>query len=154
MLRGARDESAQSVTEFALVLPFLCALVLVFVDFGKAMNYWIDLTHTANEAARLAAVNVDVTKAPYSVAGAGSLQDYAKKALETNELRTGSSSVDAATVAVCFPSGTQAGSPVTVQVVTKYKLIPFVGGSFTLKGKATMRLEHAATNYAASGTCT
>jgi Flp pilus assembly protein TadG len=40
-----------------MVVPLLCTLVLVFVDFGKSMNYWIDLTHVANQIARQAAVN-------------------------------------------------------------------------------------------------
>jgi TadE-like protein len=145
--RRLRAESGQSVVEFALIVPLLCTLVLVFVDFGKAMNYWIDLTHGANEGARLAAVNVDVTKAPYSAMGASSLQEYVKKGLETGELRSGS------IVSICFPSGTSAGSPVTIQVTYPYKWIPFIGGTLNVKGRATMRLEHDATNFSALGTC-
>src|SRR5918994_5082040 len=82
--RAAGDESGQSVVEFGMVVPLLCALVLVFVEFGKAMNYWIDLTHVANQIARQAAVNSPV------------LTTLAEECaqLETNELRTGSSSVD------------------------------------------------------------
>jgi hypothetical protein len=36
-----RDERGQAVTEFALVLPLLVALVFVFVSFGKALYYYI-----------------------------------------------------------------------------------------------------------------
>src|SRR4051812_34141815 len=57
LAHGLRRESGQSVVEFGMVVPLLCALVLVFVDFGKSMNYWIDLTHVANQIARQAAVN-------------------------------------------------------------------------------------------------
>src|SRR4051812_21984513 len=54
------SESGQSVVEFALMLPLLCTLILLIVDFGKAMNYWIDLTHVSNQIARQAAVNSPV----------------------------------------------------------------------------------------------
>jgi Flp pilus assembly protein TadG len=142
-LRGG--DSGQTVVEFGLVVPLLCVLVLVFVDFGKAMNYWIDVTHAANEGARLASVNIDVTQPPYNASGASSLQQYIQKELETTELQSGS------TVSICT-AGT-AGSPVTVQVTYPYHWIPFVGGTLTIKGKATMRLEHDATNFS-HGTCT
>ena len=101
-----RSDSGQTVVEFGLVIPLLCILVLVFVDFGKAMNYWIDATHAASEGARLASVNIDVTQPPYSAVGASSLQQYIQKELETKELQSGS------TVSICFPTGTEtAGSP-------------------------------------------
>lgn len=142
--RRLRGDSGQSVVEFGLVVPLLCVLVLAFVDFGKAMNYWIDLTHVANQGARLAAVN-----AP----GVSDFQSYVKGELETNELQSGSSSVDPATVSVCYPAGAEVGDPVTVQVATTYHWIPFIGGSWTLKGNATMRLEQLPTNVPASGSC-
>src|SRR5207302_5587027 len=68
-LRLGRDERGTSVTELALVLPLLLLLILGMIDFGKAINYWIDNTHLANEGARLAVVNSDP-------GGATRLQDY------------------------------------------------------------------------------
>src|SRR5438067_9074985 len=56
-LRRCRDERGVAVTEFALVLPLLLLLILGMIDFGKAINYWLDNTHLANEGARLAVVN-------------------------------------------------------------------------------------------------
>ena len=144
-MRFARDESGQSVVEFGMVVPILCTLVLVFVDFGKAMNYWIDLTHVANQGARLAAVDLDLSKAPYS--SGLSLQQYVQQQAETSELKE-------ATVSICFPTGDQtAGSPVTVELAYDYKFIPFINRTITIRGKATMRLEHQATHFSASGTC-
>jgi Flp pilus assembly protein TadG len=141
--RAARDESGQSVVEFGMVVPLLCVLVLVFVDFGKAMNYWIDLTHVANQIARQAAVNSpDLTTLAAECAQ-----------LETNELRTGSSSVDPSTITITYPSGATAGNVVTVEAATNYKFIPFIGTTWTIKGKASMRLEHDATAVPASGSC-
>jgi Flp pilus assembly protein TadG len=138
-----RSERGQSVVEFAMVVPLLCTLVLVFVDFGKAMNYWIDMTHVANQIARQAAVNSpDLTTLT---------QECAQ--LETNELRTGSSSIDPATINITYPSGQLAGNVVTVEVAAKYKFIQFIGTTWTIKGKASMRLEHDPTAVPASGSC-
>src|SRR5438105_15914427 len=56
-LRLGRDDRGVALTEMALVLPVLLLLILGMVDFGKAINYWIDDTHLANEGARMAVVN-------------------------------------------------------------------------------------------------
>ena len=43
----------------------------------------------------------------------------------------------------------------TVQVAYPYHWIPFIGGTLLIKGTATMRLEHDATNFSQVGpTCT
>src|SRR6266566_9303773 len=52
-----RNERGTALVEFALVLPLLLVLLLGMIDVGKAVNYWNDETHLANEAARYAAVN-------------------------------------------------------------------------------------------------
>ena len=57
VISKVRGESGQSAVEFALVVPILCVIVLAMVDFGKAMNYWLDLNHVASETVRKAAVN-------------------------------------------------------------------------------------------------
>jgi Flp pilus assembly protein TadG len=139
-----RDESGQSVVEFGLVVPLLCTLVLVLVDFGKFMNYWLDLTHVANFGARLAAVDTDLSKSPYN--SGLSMQQFIQQQAETSELR-------GATVSICFPTADQTpGAPVRVQVAYDYKFIPFISRTITLKGKATMRLEHQATHFS-GGSC-
>jgi Flp pilus assembly protein TadG len=140
--RIRHEESGQSVVEFGLIVPLLCTLVLVFVDFGKSMNYWLDLTHVANQIARQAAVNAPGMASTAAQCGQ----------LETDELRTGSSSVDPATITITTPDGPTPGKPVTVVVATKYKFIPFMGTDWTIKGKATMRLEHDLSGYA-GGSC-
>lgn len=48
-----------------MVVPILCVLVLVLVDFGKGMNYWLDLNHVASDGARKAAVNTFATAGEY-----------------------------------------------------------------------------------------
>jgi Flp pilus assembly protein TadG len=143
-----RRESGQAAVEFGLVVPFLCLLVLALVDFGKGMNYWLDLNHVASEGVRKAAVNAHPT--------AGELQAYVRSRLETGELRDGgtSSIPSAATIAICLPEGSDVGDPVTVQVTVGYKWIPFVSAAtWTIRGTATMRLEQKA-DLSAAGTCT
>ncbi len=126
-----------------MVVPLLCALVLVLVDFGKAMNYWLDVTHVANQVARQAAVNSpDLTTLSAECAQ-----------LETKELRSGSSLVDPTSITTSYPEGATVGKPVKVEVAANYKFIPFIGKTWTIKGSATMRLEHDPTNVPASGSC-
>jgi Flp pilus assembly protein TadG len=145
-----RDDRAQGVVEFAMVLPILAALILIFLQFGKAINYWIDLTHVANEGARLATVG-----AP----GVANFKSAVCSDLETNELRNGSNEVDASQVTVSYPGPSRdVGQPVKVNVTSTYHWLPFWNaGSWTIQGSATMRLERDARTNAVlnpgTGTC-
>jgi hypothetical protein len=148
--RGSRPngESGQAVVEFAMVVPLLCVLVLVLVDFGKGMNYWLDLNHVSSEVARKAAVNTFPT--------AGEYQTYALAKLETTELKSGGtdSIPTAAAVAICLPEGGDVGDPVTVQISVAYHWIPFIDhADWQIRGTATMRLEQKAL-FSGVGTCT
>jgi Flp pilus assembly protein TadG len=146
-LSRLRCEKGQSAVEFGLVVPFLCLFVLAILDFGKAMNYWLDLNHVASATARKAAVNAYPTAAQY--------QTYARNNLETNELQTGGteSIPAAATISICLPEGSDVGDSVTVRVAVGYKWIPFIGATtWGIHGTATMRLEQQA-DYSAVGTC-
>ena len=141
------SESGQAVVEFAMVVPILCVLVLVLVDFGKGMNYWLDLNHVASDGARKAAVNTFAT--------AGEYQAYMIDRLETSELKTGGSdSVPAgATIAICLPEGGDVGDPVTVQISVGYHWVPFINhADWQIRGTATMRLEQKA-SFSGVGTC-
>jgi hypothetical protein len=135
-------QSGQSAVEFAMVVPFICALVLILVDFGKSMSYWLDLTQVANEGARLAAVADDTS----------TLRDR----LKSWELRTGNPTYggDAAAITICVGGAGDVGDPVTVEIASNYKWvslpswIPIAGGgAWAIKGKATMRLEQPTTAY-------
>jgi hypothetical protein len=140
-------ESGQAVVEFAMVVPILCVLVLVLVDFGKGMNYWLDLNHVASEGARKAAVNTFAT--------AGEYQTYMLDRLETSELKAGGTDAvpAGATVAICLPEGGDVGDPVTVQVSVAYHWIPFIDHTdWQIRGTATMRLEQKA-SFSGVGTC-
>ena len=139
--RNLRRESGQSVVEFAMVVPLLLAIVLILVDFGKAMNYWLDLNRVANEGARLAAVNSPVTA------------DSIRARLLSNELRNGGSeSVLAPADVDISVGGCEVGDSVTVEVSSDYHWVSFpdwipIGDRdfIKIKGKATMRLEQRPT---------
>jgi Flp pilus assembly protein TadG len=149
--RLAREERAVALPEFALVAPLLFLVLFGMISFGKAFNYWIDQTHLANEAARLAAVNNNPG------AGAGlSLQDWIQQQADTSELKNGGSASvpDAAKVCIRFPNGTSnAGDPVEVVVWSNYNWMPILKLSPTqvrIQGASTMRLETRPTNYTAN----
>ena len=141
--RTLRSERGQAAVEFALVVPVLCLVVLALVDFGKALNYWLDTSHLAAEGARLAAVLGN------SPEPGGDWKNWIQQQAESKELRDGTGSVtSAAVVSVCLPNGTPAkiGDPVRVTVTADYKWIPFVGGAtISLRSNSTMRLERLPT---------
>jgi Flp pilus assembly protein TadG len=144
-----RSDGGAALAEFTLVLPVLLLVLFGIIDFGKALNYYIDQTHIANTTARYAAVNVNP-------GGGASLQAWAKTLADSQELRTGgTASVASPGVRVCITPGSAAGQPVTVEARSTYHLIPFIGdnisiGSMTIRARATMRMETAATNYSST----
>ena len=136
-----RGESGVAIIEFALVLPFLCFLIVLMLDVGRAFNYWIDTTHLASEGARLAAVDRVPT-------GATSLQSFIRSKASTDELADGTSDWIKAPLEVCVnPDGTTVGDPVEVTVKTTFNWTPLLGFANTeIHGSATMRREVLAKN--------
>jgi Flp pilus assembly protein TadG len=159
-MKRLRSDRGTAVVEFSIVLPLLLLLLFGIVDFAKAWNYTNDMTHLANEGARLAAVNSNP-----GAAGGKTLQQYIASQAESAELRNGGSTSipTAAIVCIYLPgSSTLVGQPVQVRIYADYHLIPFLphwmGGSSSvqLKGQSTMRLEQAADAYSTtnnSSTC-
>ena len=141
LCRRARSERGQSAVEFAMVVPFICLLVLALVDFGKGVNYWLDANHLASEGARLAAVLGDQPQP------GGDIKQWIQQQAETSELRNGSGSVTSpAQVCISFPDGRGIGKPVTVTVSATYQWIPFIGaGTLDITGSSTMRQEQLPT---------
>jgi hypothetical protein len=114
------------VTEFAMVIPLFAALVFVCVLFGKAIYAYIQLTHTANEAARLIAVNEPATGTVCSALSA------------VSALPGG------VTIKITYPGAApiqQAGQPVTVKASASAAWVPLIGSTLDLSSSATMRLE-------------
>ena len=146
-----QNQAGTALVEFALVLPLFLVLLLGMVDFGKGLNYWIDQTHLANQAARFATVD----KNPGASDGR-TLQDYIRGEANTGELAFGGTDSVDDPLAVCitFPEGdpVDAGDPVTVEIKTTYNWLPFLDANVgvsavSITGSATMRLEAKPTSY-------
>ena len=166
IFREARiaEQRGTAIIELALVLPLLLLLLLGMLDFGKAYNEWIDGTHLANEAARLAAVNYP---APTCTGTNQStcLAQYIQQNADLKELTSGRAkdsyapAQGAAKVCLSFPPVTGhttplVGDPVQVTVTTNYNWLNYLSSRLSITttpivGKATMRLEGLPTNYAA-----
>jgi Flp pilus assembly protein TadG len=134
--RGRRGERGQAITEFAMVLPLFAILVLVCILFGKALYVYIQLTHTANEAARLAAV--DFPSSGTNLCDALKSEAAIPKGI---------------TLTISYPDGgSQAvGEPVTVQASSDGSWVPVINVG-TLKATSTMRLEQSTAGNGVFGT--
>jgi Flp pilus assembly protein TadG len=139
---GRRGEDGQAITEFAMILPLFAILVVVCVMFGKALYVYIQLTHAANEAARLAAVD-------FPFASGSTLCAALKNANIPMPKGT--------TITFTYPGASPvqgAGQPVTVDASTGGSWVPIINVG-TLHATATMRLEQATTGNAVfTTTCT
>jgi hypothetical protein len=139
--RRRQGESGVVLVEFAFVLFPLLLIVLGMLDFGRAMNYWIQQTHLSNEGARWAVVNAwpgcAASDPPMSCTP--SLQQYVHGQLEAKELKEKAK--------VCIDAGAVPGDPVTVTVSSPFKWFGFFTGFATISSKATMRTEAVPTHY-------
>lgn len=74
-LRDSRERERGAVAvEFALVAPFLLALIVAIVEFSNAYNIQVSVTQASREAARTMAVTKDTTQATAAgIAGAPSI---------------------------------------------------------------------------------
>ena len=123
----ASGERGAAAVEFALVVPLLLAIVLGVIGFGRAFSTQIDLSNSAQEAARFAVFAPTVPAPP----SAAQVKDVAVAASSMG-LASGEVSVSG--------SCSTAGSPVTV-TATKPIYFDFVLGSFDrdVTGRAVMR---------------
>ena len=49
-----RSQRSQAMTEFALIGPLLLLIILLIVDFGRGIYYFVTIDNAANEGARVA----------------------------------------------------------------------------------------------------
>jgi Flp pilus assembly protein TadG len=130
------DEGGQALVEFALVLPVLLLVLFGIVQFALALNSQNDQTHVANEIARYAIVDENP-----GTEEAKTLAEWGKKQLYTNYTSALNSE---GKVCISFPSGTEVGSPVKVEVTSTTNWLPILklpATSTEIKGVAYMRLE-------------
>lgn len=161
------NSSGAAMAELALVLPLLLVLLLGILDFGKALNEWIDETHLANQGARLAAVNYKPDAGYPTCPNAdptGGLGCYIQRGAALVELRSGRTGGSyapqqlGAKVCISFPNvghpSPVVGDPVEVKVSVNYQWLNYLTGwvgtiTTPITGKATMRLENLPSNYSA-----
>jgi Flp pilus assembly protein TadG len=119
-----------------MVLPLFAILVLVCVLFGKALYVYIQLTHSANEAARLASVNF-----PSSGTNLCSV------------LSSEGAIAKGTTLTISYPDGNSqaVGEPVTVTASTGGTWVPVINVG-TLSASSTMRIEQDTTGNSVFGT--
>ena len=156
------DERGVALVEFALILPALVLLVFGVLDFGKAINYWLDANHLANEGARW----VVVKRNPGSPSLA--LPAYLRSQADTKELRNGGTDSVPTPIqfSICYFDGNgntgdgndDVGDRVRVRGTVTYNWLPVLGldaAASTITGSATMRIEQVDAKSAnpQSGSC-
>jgi hypothetical protein len=134
------------MVEFALILFPLLLLVAGIIQFGIALNYWLDMQRIANQGARWAAVNNWPPDCPRSSTSCGTpntLQEVLVEQAIADGLQ------DSVSVEVCYPAGGpkgDVGEPVRVTMETPFTFVPLLNiGTITLRAHATMRLEQQPT---------
>ena len=144
-------ETGQATTEFALILLPLLILVAGIIQFGIALNYWLDLQRVANQGARWAVVNAypGCPRTGPNAPCSPTLQQYIACQPIPGPLNP--------SVAITFPAGgtPKSGDPVQVEVGTSFDLVPILGiGEIGLTGDATMRLEQTPGRYSSADNLT
>jgi Flp pilus assembly protein TadG len=167
LLEQLRRDEGVAMTELALVLPLLLVLLIGMIDFGKAINYWIDETHLSNAGARWAVVNYNPGAPADTAIGTPKLQDYIRSQGDTTDLRDATSG---AKVNICFYRASDqvlttapvVGDTVKVTVKYTYNWSKFLGAQLPIIGRAlsaaattigsssTMRLETIPTHYSSA----
>lgn len=142
-------ESGQAITEFAIILFPLLMLVAGIIQFGIALNYWLDMQRIANQGARWAAVNCgqSATTPPSFNPCSPSLEQTLREQALSNGLES------SVCVEISFPAGgtPKIGDPVKVRLKTPFQFVPILEiGTITLGADATMRMEQKPDDYAAT----
>jgi hypothetical protein len=138
MVAICREDGVATV-EFAVVAVVFLLIVVGILYFGRLINYSIDATHLANEAARYAAV--DQNPGP-----GANLTTTILGQIDTAELKNGSSDVPGggANLTFCFPNGTSrvGTDPVQAKVQFTFHFVPLLGvADVHVTRTATMLLE-------------
>lgn len=115
-----RDDGA-ALVEFAIVLSLLMLILFGIIEFGRAYNAQVTLTHASREGVRVLAITGDADAAATATRGAAASLDPGLLSISTD---------------VCSP-----GYPTELTVSYPFYLdIPFFGQrSMTLSSSAVMR---------------
>jgi len=141
-----RDQRGTALVEFALIAPFLFLILFGIIDFGRALNYYNQVTQLAGQGARAAAVN----RMPdgSAITSGSALQNQLVNFTAQPELKKGE------VVCIVSPLPTNVGDPVTVKVSYQFHFLPLIGaagsalGGLTLSATETQRAEVVPPSYA------
>jgi Flp pilus assembly protein TadG len=126
-----REQRGTAVVEFALIAIPLCLIVFGILDFGRALNYYNDLTQIAGQGARAAAVNQN----PNGGAATSNFQHQLACEADSGELRS-RVNIQLTTT----PSSV--GDPVTITASYTFHFIPLLKlANLTLTAAQTERYE-------------
>lgn len=126
------------MVEFALVVLPLTLILFGILDFGRALNYYNDLTQLAGQGARAAAVNQNVD----GTGASGNFQKLLAGEADSPELKGATNHLN---VCVQSPLPAKAGDPVTVTTSFSFRFIPLVHPvALTLSASQTERYEGSA----------
>jgi Flp pilus assembly protein TadG len=123
-----RNETGQTMVEFAIVLPVLCVLLFAIVQLGIVFNNYVTLTDAVRAGARTAAV---------------SRNDANPTGATTTAVRSSAADLSQTNLAVTVNSAWTAGTDVTVTATYPYavSLLGWVVASGSLTSKTTERVE-------------
>jgi len=126
--RITRDETGQTMAEFAIVLPVLCVLLFGIIQLGIVFNNYVTLTDAVRAGARQAAV---------------SRNDGDPTGATTTAVRSSAADLNQTNLGVTVNSAWTAGTPVTVTATYPYSinLLGWVVASGNLTSKTTERVE-------------
>jgi hypothetical protein len=133
------------MVEFALAAPLLILLVAGIIQFGVALNFWLDMHRIANQGARWAVVNC----------GPAGGFDPCSPTLDAYLAQQPVARGNNPDVEICYesmtgqgPDGAEAvaGDAVTVKMTDAFTMVPIIDvGTIDLSASATMRLEQKPT---------
>src|SRR2546429_3101612 len=143
-----RDQRGTALVEFALLAPLLFLLLFGIVDFGRALDYYNQVTQLAGQGARAAVVNRNPDGT--AITSGSSLQNQLVTQFTAQpELKNGE------VVCIVGPLPTNVGDPVTVKVSYQFHFLPLIGlagsalGGLNLSATETQRAEVVPPGYAA-----
>jgi Flp pilus assembly protein TadG len=130
------SEQGQTAVEFALVAPFIVALLLLVIEFGVAFHDYVTLTDAARAGAR---------KAIVARFGDGNFNDATQAVKDAAGALNQGTLAQPGMIDIRDPDGMTPGTVVTVTVKYPYSInVPLIGmtlSSGTITAVAKERLE-------------
>jgi Flp pilus assembly protein TadG len=141
-----RSERGTALVEFALIAPLLFLLLFGIIDFGRALNYYNQVTQLAGQGARAAAVN-RMPDGSAITSGSALQAQLVNQYTAQPQLKQGET--------VCITQvPANFGAPVQVRVSYNFQFLPVLGAfaglsHITLSSTQTERAEVVPPDYSA-----